>query len=568
MKYARLGDLLVKSGVISEEQLNDALELQKGSKKRLGSVLIENNIISESNLIEALQLQLGVDYIDLSTAAIAPEMAQVLSRNIARKHSVVPVRMVGDELYLAMADPLNFIAIEEVKAATGKRVVPLISSQAATERAIANLYGNLGAAKAIEDMYSESQSEQQFQQPLGAATLHLGGEDSNSAPTVRLVNSVIERAVTEHASDIHLEPREQEMIVRMRIDGVLRSMLTIPRELQSSVIARIKVMGGMDIAERRLPQDGRANVRVRRSDIDLRISTLPTIYGEKVVVRLLNKSSALLSPDGIGLTGANLDKFINLVTKNANGIILVVGPTGSGKSATMNTIVNMLNNERVNMITLEDPVEYNIPGVNQVQINEKAGLTFASCLRSVLRQDPDIIGVGEIRDGETAEIAMRAAMTGHLLLSTIHTNDAVSSIDRLLDLGIEPYLISSTIKGIISQRLVRRVCPHCRVEYTPDEEEMRQLHIDPAAGPVKFFRGTGCADCFHTGYRGRTAIFEILTFSKEVKQLIYDRAPRAQLLAAIEKGDFIPIADSGRALVLSGVTSADEVIRAVNTTDM
>ena len=565
MKYWRLGDLLVSSGVITEEQLETALRLQKENMqgKRLGTVLIESGIITEEQLIETLQMQLGVEFIDLNNTAIPPEMAQVLPKKIAKKHMVIPVKVVHNELYLAMVDPLNFITIEEVQAATRKKVIPVIATNAAMERAVLNLYSNEGAARAIEDMKKDNVAETSFEQSKDSVSYL--EDDANSAPTIRLVNSIIERAVTEQASDVHIEPREDEVMVRMRIDGMMRNIFTVPKDLQGSVISRLKIMGNMDISQHRLPLDGRCNVRIRQQDIDLRISTLPTIYGEKVVLRLLKKSAELLTMEGLGLRGDNLELFQKLIHNNSEGVILIVGPTGSGKSSTMYTMVKDLNNEEVNLITLEDPVEYNIDGVNQVQINEKAGLTFANTLRAVLRQDPDIIGVGEIRDSETGEIALRAAMTGHLVLSTIHTNDAKSSIDRLLGLGIEPYLISGSVKGIVSQRLVRRICPRCREEYTPDVTETNILKL-PDDRKYTFFKGKGCPDCFYTGYRGRVAVFEILVFSLDIKRAIMSNDPIA-LEKAIEASGFVPIIDNCRELVFEGVTSAKEVSRAVSRTD-
>jgi len=390
-------------------------------------------------------------------------------------------------------------------------------------------------------------------------------DDANSAPTIRLVNSIIERAVTELASDVHIEPREDEVMVRMRIDGMMRNIFTVPKDLQGSVISRLKIMGNMDISQHRLPLDGRCNVRIRQQDIDLRISTLPTIYGEKVVLRLLKKTAELLTMEGLGLRDENLELFQKLIHNNSEGVILIVGPTGSGKSSTMYTMVKDLNNEEVNLITLEDPVEYNIDGVNQVQINEKTGLTFANTLRAVLRQDPDIIGVGEIRDSETGEIALRAAMTGHLVLSTIHTNDARSSIDRLLGLGIEPYLISGSVKGIVSQRLVRRICKKCREEYTPDTTETDILKL-PSDRKYKFFKGRGCPECFYTGYRGRVAVFEILVFNSEIKRAIMANDAMA-LEETIEASGFVPIIENCRELVFEGTTTAKEVSRAVSRTD-
>ena len=565
MKYWRLGDLLVSSGVITEDQLELALRMQKEEMqgKRLGTVLIESGIITENQLIETLQMQLGVEFIDLNNTAIPPEMAQVLPKNIAKKHMVIPVKVVRNELYLAMVDPLNFITIEEVQSATRKKVIPVIATTAAMERAVLNLYSNEGAARAIEEMKKDNIGEVSFE-PQKDSVAHIE-DDANSAPTIRLVNSIIERAVTEQASDVHIEPREEEVMVRMRIDGMMRNVFTVPKELQSSVISRLKIMGNMDISQHRIPLDGRCNVRIRQQDIDLRISTLPTIYGEKTVLRLLKKAEGMLTMEGIGLRGENLELFQKLIHNNTEGVILIVGPTGSGKSSTMYTMVKDLNNEEVNLITLEDPVEYNIAGVNQVQINEKAGLTFANALRAVLRQDPDIIGVGEIRDGETAEIALRAALTGHLVLSTIHTNDAKSSIDRLLGIGVEPYLIAGSVKGIISQRLVRRICPHCKTAYTADETETRALKL-PSNRNYTFYKGQGCPECFYTGYRGRMAVFEILVFNSDIKRAISTNDPVA-LEKAIAASGFTPILENCRQLVLDGVTSAKEVSRAVSRTD-
>ena len=563
MAYKRLGDLLLSVGLISQGDLERALELQKTTKKRLGKVLTEYGIISERQLIEALELQLGVEFIDLSKTIISPEMAQVLPKSIAKRHNVVPVKIAKDELFLAMSDPLNFVAAEEVKNVTRKRVVPMIATEDAVDRAILTLYGNEGAARAIEEMKREASGGEG---EAGVYTTTVGGDDAQAAPTIRLVNSIIERAATERASDIHLEPREGEMVVRMRVDGVLRNVLTVPRNLQGSVLSRLKVMGGMNTAERKIPQDGRANVRARHSDIDLRISTLPTIYGEKMVIRLLDKSAQILSREGIGLEGAQLERYGRLL-RSTSGVILIAGPTGSGKSSTMYTMVRELNTEQVNLVTLEDPVEYNIDGVNQCQINEKTGMTFASGLRSILRQDPDIISVGEIRDGETAEIAMRAAITGHLVLSTIHTSDAAATLDRLFDIGVEPYLTASALKGVVAQRLVRRVCPHCRREYEPTDGELELLGMERAPG-MKFYRGDGCPMCFHTGYRGRTGVFEILPIRRELRRGIADGLDRERLRALIGQSDFVSLADNCRRLVLEGVTTVGEALRVINSADL
>ena len=563
MAYKRLGDLLVSVGLITNEQLGEALKISKNQGKRLGTVLIETGVITELQLIDVLKIQLGVEFVDLAKMDIPLSLANMVPKNIARKYTVVPVRAVGGELYLAMVDPLNFVAIEEVKSVTKKRVIPMIATASATERAIAALYGAEGVSRAIDELQRDLVNDENA--VTEAATTPLDLEEGQSAPTIRLVNSIIERAVSENASDIHLEPREGGMIVRMRVDGVLHQILTVPKNLQASITSRIKIMGAIDIAERRIPQDGRANVRVRQKDVDLRISTLPTIYGEKIVVRLLMKSEQLLTSAGIGLVGENLEKYQDLI-RNSNGVILIVGPTGSGKSSSMYTMIQDLNRDEVNLVTLEDPVEYNLDRINQVQINEKVGMSFASGLRAILRQDPDIIAVGEIRDGETAEIAMRAAITGHLVLSTLHTSDAVSTLDRLVDIGIEPYLIASALKGVVSQRLVRKICPHCREAYKPTEDELDMLEL-PAGGDYTFYRGKGCSECMETGYRGRTATFEILTMTTEIKRKFRDRVPQNELMEAVERSGFRSMLVDCRKLVLSGVTTSEEASRILHTTD-
>ena len=562
MAHMRLGELLIAAGTITQEELEKGLALQKGSKQRLGAVLISNGIITEEELIEALQMQLGIEFVDLTKVNIPIELAQVLPKNIAKQYQVVPVRIVKDECYLAMSDPLNFYAIEEVRKAVRKKVVPMVATAAAVERAIMVLYGNEGAAKAIEEMRREVGANQDVQDASFAAN-QIGDDAVNNAPTIRLVNSIIERAITERSSDIHIEPHESVLQVRMRVDGMMRDILTVPKNLQNSVISRIKIMSGLDIAERRIPQDGRFNVRMRDKEIDLRVSTLPTVYGEKIVARLLDKTGGKLTKDMIGLVGEDLRKYEKMI-RCRNGVILIVGPTGSGKSTTLYTIVGDLNTREVNLVTLEDPVEYNIEGVNQVPINEKTGMTFASGLRGILRQDPDIIGVGEIRDGETAEIAMRSAITGHVVLSTLHTNDAVGVIDRLGDIGVEPYLTASALKGVISQRLVRRICPNCREAYTPTDEELEDLGIEREPD-LKFYRGKGCPRCFDTGYRGRIAVFEILTINRKIRRLIADSAGRE----AIEKelfgpdGDFVTLHENAIRLVKEGTTSCAEVVRVI-----
>lgn len=559
MKYVRLGDLLVRSGTITQAQLDEALKIQSETGDRLGEILQKHGFITERQLIDTLMDQLGVEFIDLNSYPVPPEMAQLLPKGTAKKHMVVPIRATRTDVYLAMADPLNFVAIEEVRAITRRRVIPFIATAGAVERAVQNLYSNQGAMQAIEDMQRDLVGNQYgggtiiASQPMAA-----DDDESDTAPAIRLVNSIIDRACTEGASDIHVEPGENGMIIRMRIDGALRPIITVPRELQSSVISRIKIMARMDIAQKQIPQDGRAAATVRQETLDLRVSTLPTIHGEKVVIRLLRKTPELGTLEGIGLEGDNMKRFCRLVDSTTEGVILMVGPTGSGKTSTMYAMIDRLKSDEVNLVSLEDPVEYHIGGICQVQINEKTGLSFANVLRSVLRQDPDIIAVGEIRDGETAEIAMRAAMTGHLVLSTIHTNNAVSSIDRLLDIGVEPYLIAGAVKGIISQRLLRRVCPHCKKPYTPSPEELAALGLPP--GDYTFYKGEGCGDCFGTGYRGRTGAFEILPMNPAIRRAIHSRSLR-ELEKAIADAGFHPLIENCRRLVLDGVTSFEEVNR-------
>lgn len=558
--YMRLGDLLISAGVIRPEQLNDALAIQKKTRERLGDVLINNGIITEQQLIEALQMQLGVDFVDLTAVSIPLELARFVPRSIAKKYCVVPVKLQKDELYVAMSDPLNFEAQEEIKSASHKQVVPMIATRRAVEQAIATLYGNEGTARAIEEMKREAGSNQADIVPVQMSKAVDNG--AAEAPTIRFVNSVIERAITERASDIHLEPQEGEMVVRMRIDGVLRRIFTVPANLQATVIARLKIMGGMNIAERKIPQDGRAMVTAKDKEIDLRISSIPTIYGEKIVLRLLDKSSGHINRKTIGLEGEDEKKYDRLL-KNSSGVILIVGPTGSGKSTTMCAMIQELCNEQTNIMTLEDPVEYNIPGANQCQINEKTGMTFAAGLRSILRQDPDVISVGEIRDGETASIAVRAAITGHLVISTLHTNDAVSTISRLVDIGVEPYMISSALRGVVSQRLVRKICPQCRKAYTPTEEEKRMVGIAENED-VTFYKGEGCQECGRTGYRGRRGVFEILTLDAALRREVANNASSEELTKTALENGFVTMKDNCRRLVLEGVTTVAEAAKAIN----
>ena len=556
MAYQRLGEMLLSAGIIDANQLERALEEQRRLGGRLGDILVRNGAVNEAQLIGLLSKQLGVDPVDLDACDIPGEMALILSRETAERLRVVPIKEDSGALFLAMSDPTDLLALSEVRSAAGKRVVPLIARTGAIDRAISVLYGNIDAAQAIAMMRAESGSSEARNFDFRDISPTAG----ELPPVVRLVNGIIARGIKERASDIHFEPREGSAVVRMRVDGLLRRMMTIPRELSAQVVSRIKVMADMDLAEKRAPQDGRAAFELDGLSADLRISTIPTVLGEKVSVRILDKNARPESAEALGLFGEEREKYRRLLGC-PDGMVLMTGPTGSGKSSTMYSMINGLNSERVNLVTLEDPVEYRIDGVNQVQINEKAGMTFASGLRAVLRQDPDIIAVGEIRDRETADIALRAAITGHLVLSTVHTADALSLITRLEDIGCEPYMIAEALRSVISQRLVRKICPECRREYSPDEDELRRLGLSGQSG-IKLFRGIGCPSCYHTGYSGRTAVFEIMILSGRTKRLIAERRPGHEISEQVRReGRFKSLRENALELVLSGVTTSDEFTR-------
>lgn len=556
MKNKRLGEMLVDAHVLSQDKVDEAVKLQANSGKRLGTVLLENGYITETQLIDVLKIQLGIDFIDVNKETIDPSMASIVPKSIAEQYRVVPIKLEKDKLILAMEDPLNFRALEAVKQITKYKVTPYIAYASAVERAILVLYENEGASIAIEQMKQERGIDATFEEVAKQSDVT---SKSSAAPTVKLVNSILERSLAEGASDIHIEPRENDMIVRIRVDGRLNQMLTIPKGLQDAVISRFKIMSEMNITEHRIPQDGRAQMTSSDGNVvDLRLSSLPTIYGEKIVIRILTRDKNSLTRTGIGITEKDNERFSRIL-KNSSGLIMIVGPTGSGKTSTLYTMIEELKSETVNMISLEDPVEFQIEGVTQVAINEKIGLTFASALRSCLRQDPDIISIGEIRDGETASIALRAAMTGHLVLTTVHTEDAVSAIDRLRDLGVEPYLIGGSLRGIVSQRLVRKICPNCREEYTPDPEIIDLASINPLN--KHFYKGKGCYMCFDSGYKGRTGVFEILTIDSFLRDQISKGINGNELRKLVsERGSFTPMIVNGRDLVEKGVTTVDEIV--------
>ncbi|SFH47587.1 type II secretion system protein E (GspE) [Tindallia magadiensis] len=549
-KNKRLGDLLVEVGVISEDQLLQALKKQKDTNKKIGEILVDEGMITNKQIVEVLEFQLGIPHMDLEKAYISPEVPRLLPEKLARRHTLIPIKKVGNVLTVAMADPLNIFAIDDVKLATGLDVEPVISTISEIMNTISLFYEKETAEKALEAF------DQSYVSDLSDDFNESELANIEKAPVVQLLNSIIRQAIKMQASDIHIEPTERDIRVRFRLDGELQEIMRPNKGSHSAVVTRIKIMGKMNIAEKRIPQDGRVEMEFDGRDVDLRIAIMPTVHGEKVVIRLLDRSSVLLSKEELGFSKENLKTFDSII-QHPNGIILVTGPTGSGKTTTLYTVLQELNQVNKNIITVEDPVEYRINGINQSQVNVKAGLTFASGLRSILRQDPDIIMIGEIRDAETAQIAVRAAITGHLVLSTLHTNDTVSTISRLADMGIEPYLLSSSIVGIMAQRLVKKLCTSCRESYTSTDKEEKLLKLQE---PVTLYKEVGCNSCNNTGYKGRTGIHEILPIYGEIKKLIESQSPSNQIKEkAMEKG-MITLRDSCRDLVLNGVTSVNELI--------
>lgn len=543
--------MLVESGFLTTSELDEAIARQKlEPQKQLGQILIETGLLSRDQLYHMLETQCGIPFIDLSSVTISKNMSELVPQVLARRNTLVPVRVESGKLYVAMADPLDIAAVQDVSISSQMEIIPLLSSPEMIARATETLYGNVVAERAIEDFQKESNVYANGQ--LGAGD----NEDVESSPIVRLIDSLLERAVRQGASDIHIEPSEDDVRVRMRLDGALVQVLTTPRNAQSAMLTRIKIMGNINIAERRIPQDGRCELSVLGHEIDVRISTLPTMYGEKAVLRILDRNSFLLPKSELGFTQDNLEKF-DLLLKNPHGIILVTGPTGSGKSTTLYTMLNELNEERKNIITIEDPVEYVIKGLNQVQVNAKAGLTFAAGLRSILRQDPDIIMVGEIRDQETADIAIRAAITGHLVLSTLHTNDAANTVARLTDMGVQPYLLSSALIGIIAQRLVRKICPACKVKAEHTPQELAAFGLEP---DITLYRGTGCALCNNTGYYGRMAVHEVMMVDRNMRSLIHLNASADELREYALKHGMVTLKTACTELVKAGRITLEDAM--------
>lgn len=551
----KLGELLIGAGMLTNADLETVLAEQVKTRKRLGQILVESNLLTEDEIMDTLAVQLSLERFDIGKAFIDPEIARSIPEEVAKKYNLIPFGEKDGKLQVAMSDPLNIFAIDDISFITHKPIQPCIAGYDAIEKAIELYFSKQSTDKALEDLKKEYKIELdgKFDQAII--------DEVQSAPAVRLTNSILNQAITRGASDIHVEPFEKQVKVRYRIDGVLMESMVIPKSLYSSVCTRIKIMAGMNIAENRIPQDGRNELEVGGQSYDFRVSSLPTVYGEKIVIRILDRNNFQLSRSLLGFTNHEnvlLDRILSM----PYGIILLTGPTGSGKSTTLYTILKELNTVDKNIVTVEDPVEYTLLGVNQVQVNTKAGLTFASSLRSILRQDPDIIMIGEMRDEETAHIAVRAAITGHLVFSTLHTNDAPSSLTRLVDMGVAPYLVAEAIIGIISQRLLRKLCPSCKRGYLADERDkkiLRELKVH------KLYKATGCPACNNTGYKGRIAIHEVLHLDNKMRNIIEKGANADELRTIALKDGMVPLYENCRQLVLSGVTDISEMVRTVYT---
>lgn len=542
----RLGDLLVESNVLEPIDLEKALK-NKSREEKLGDYLIDHELITEQQLIEVLEFQLGIPHVNLNQYAIDSELIQLVPKELAKRAHLMPIRRDRNRLLVAMADPMDYFAIEELRMATGCQIEPSIAAKDDVYRTITKYYDlQESMEEALDDlMPAELEDENQ-----------ITDEDS---PIVRLVNQIIANAVAQRASDVHFDPGETEFKVRYRIDGVLSDERSLPKSMQNIITARVKIMGDLNITENRIPQDGRIQSVINFKPIDIRLSTLPTIYGEKIVMRILDLSSTLSNLNMLGYSDENLKK-LHAMLKKPNGIVLVTGPTGAGKSATLYAALNHLNDEAINIITVEDPVEYQLQGINQIQVREEVGLTFATGLRSILRQDPDVIMIGEIRDTETAEIAIRSSLTGHLVLSTLHTNSAAESISRLIDMGVEPFLLSPSLVGVIAQRLVRRICRDCGTLSPPTEYE-QELFMRYGLSVTEVMRGKGCPSCNHTGYRGRLAIHEVLVVTEKVRKHILQESGSTGICETAQKQGDQTLLEDGLAKVAEGLTTIEEVLR-------
>ncbi|MBR5272700.1 MAG: type II/IV secretion system protein [Clostridia bacterium] len=553
---------LIESKLLTVKQI-DELVRERGEEgtKRLEQMAIDKGYITQEDLAVVLKSKFNVEYVQVDTFKIDRDLVHLVPEEFSRKNTLVPYSDDGTTLRVAMEDPFNPRVVQDLNIITKRKIIADMASATSIELALAKLYGKMGTDKALEEFKADTT----FTNVLSAINNETFDEQIDNAPIVKLVNSIVERAIRDGASDIHIEPGAEGVLVRIRIDGVLQELLTVPSNAHKAMVARVKIMSNLNIAEKRVPQDGRFAMSILGKTIDVRVSVLPSVYGEKCVMRLLDRSDFLRAMDEIGFTDDNIGIFKEII-HNPHGIILVCGPTGSGKSTTLYTVLNELNDVRVNITTVEDPVEFLMDGITQVQVNEKAGMTFASGFRSILRQDPDIIMVGEMRDEETIDIAVRAAITGHLVFSTIHTNDSVSAITRLVDMGVPSYMISTALVGVIAQRLVRVLCPYCKEKHLLTPEEMYELNRTFPEG-TEVYHAKGCEACNHTGYRGRTAVHEIYRVGREERDLINKNASVDVLRDAAIKSGMTTLLDDCCRLLLEGKTTVEEVIKTAYTHD-
>ncbi len=556
----RLGEILINQGMINSEQLKKALEVQKtDSKKKIGEILVSQGSISQKQLLQALQHVYEAEYIELEDVILDPEIVSIIPKRIAVRYKIVPLSKENNTLTIAMANPLDVNTIDYIKEYTKMDVIPKFASEDDISNVLSTYYEATGQFDDILEKVDVSTVSDRGDEVNLSALEAI----SQEAPVIQLVNMIIVQGIKERASDIHLEPNKRGLLVRYRIDGILHDVRMLPARIKPAIISRIKILSRMDIAERRLPQDGRFQLRFGAREVDLRVSSIPTVYEEKIVMRLLDKSQGVISLDNVGFADEQLEEFRKMIG-SSYGIILITGPTGSGKSTTLYGALNEIDSIEKNVITVEDPVEYKLERINQINVRPKINLTFANTLRSILRQDPDIIMIGEMRDSETAHIAVQSALTGHLVFSTLHTNDAVSSLTRMIDMGIAPFLISSSVIGVMAQRLVRRICPKCIEEYKPEPDIFKNLNVNfelPDPGSVKLYRGKGCDYCKNTGYRGRTAIFEMIRINDEIRSMIMKNSSNNEIKEVAIKNGMRTLLDSGVEKALKGITTIDEVLR-------
>ncbi len=583
----KIGECLIQAGLITEDDLQVALAEHKRSGERIGAVLVRLNLATEKQITKALAYQLGFPYVSLADDPPDPAAIVLIPKEVALKRICVAVSLEKNLLTVAMSDPLLFSLVQDLEFQTGYRIKQVVSTRSDIVEAIENGYPDKALAKVVNPAntsdlavpQSAGRGGRQGGDGSGERSLVRRGEEDifeqpapgvgqreagDTAPIIDLVDLVVNSAISSRASDVHIEPMEKGVVVRHRLDGLLKEVMDLPKWVHEGLVARLKIMAGMDIAEKRLPQDGRIRVKTEDGkEVDFRVSSLRTLFGEKIVLRVLDQRKGAPPLEELGLSAAAMEE-LKFFLRHQHGMILVVGPTGSGKTTTLSSAITSIKSGKTNIITIEDPIEYQIPGVNQTQVNEKAKLTFANALRAILRQDPDVVLVGEIRDQETAKIAMQAAQTGHLVLSTLHTDDAPSTLTRLTDMGMEPYVIASALLGVVAQRLVRRLCPSCRRQYTPDPETLRALNISEAeAAQFVFYRASGCEECNHTGYRGRIALYEVMRVNDKVRRLIAQRASEDIVREAAVSSGMITLGEDGLSKVKSGITTAEELLRVV-----